>query len=473
MRRILLANAPFYDLYGASRVAVSYYFPLGIGYIASLLEKHGYAVELLTESKTIDVFKAVRQKLTDGQYLLVGISSMTTSFPGAVRLARCAKEVAPGTPVVVGGPHVTGMADSALQEQPELDFLGIGEGELTVLQLAQALEAGRTDFADVQGLVWRSADGQVVANPLRPFHTNLDELGHPARHLVDFSEFSIHSHVYAGKGRGASVVTSRGCPFGCIFCSAHLTHGRRMRYHSLDFVMKELHLLRDRYGVKYVWFQDDTLTVNRRRVMELCERIQNAQLDMNFGCFSRVDVFDDEMARVLSAAGFRMVTFGIESGVPEILKKIGKSADLDQARQAIDNCRKHRIRAIASFVVGFPFESPEDLRKTFRFGRGLDASILMFNPLVPFPGSKVFDPVAHKPKTVDGWARFLTTEAPPFDMIPGIPARKLKALVEREHVKYYMHPRRIVRSLREMSSPAEVWQSARAFLGVLSRALRQ
>ena len=325
----------------------------------------------------------------------------------------------------------------------------------------------------MQGLIWRSADGQVVVNPPRPFHTKLDELGHPARHLVDFSEFSIHSHVYAGKGRGASVFTSRGCPFGCIFCSTHLTHGRRMRYHSLDFVMEELHVLRGRYGVKYAWFQDDTLTVNRRRVMELCERIQDAGVDMTFGCFSRVDVFDNEMARTLGAAGFRMVTFGIESGVPEILKKIGKATDLDQARQAIDNCRKYRIRAIASFVVGFPFESLEDIRKTFRFGRNLDASILMFNPLVPFPGSAVFDPNVHKPRTVDGWAKFLTTDRPPFDMVPGVSAQKLKALVEREHLKYYLHPRRIVRSLREMSSPAEVRQSARAFVGILSRALRQ
>ena len=473
MARILLVNAPFFSLYGPSKVAVSHYFPLGIGYIASYVNKHGYDVELLVESGDVDVFRALRRALKTHKYLFVGISTMTTAFGEAVRLARVVRESAPGTPVVAGGPHITAMGGSILAEQPEFDILCVGEGEITSLELARAIDSGRKDFGDIEGVIWRGKDGKIIASPRRPLHTDLDDFPHPARDLVDFSQFSIHSHVRGGKGRGAALFTSRGCPFGCIFCSAHLTCGKKVRYHSEDYVLEELKLLRDRFAVEYAWFQDDTLTVNRKRTRRLCDRIRQENLGMTFGCFSRVDVFDDEMARILSGAGVRMVTFGIESGVPEILEKIGKQTDLQQAKSAVECCRKYGIRAIASFVVGFPFETREDIRKTIEFGKGLDASILMFNPLVPFPGTVLFHDEIHKPSSVDGWTRFLTTNKPPFDMCPEVPARELKAMVERAHLLYYLRPRRIWHALREMSSVTEVWQSGRAFLGLACRAVSQ
>ena len=466
---ILLAGAPFLELYGAR--GVSYYFPLGIGYLASYLEKHGRTVRIIAESEGTDVYDELAAAIQTGEHLFVGISAMTPAFPAAVRLAKIVRRHAPGTPVVLGGPHASAMGASILAEQDEFDFLCVGEGEITALELAGALAAQRTDFGDIRGLVWRDADGKVVANPPREFHAELDDFPLPARHLVDFDKFSLHSHVSLGQGRGATIVTGRGCPFGCIFCSAHLTSGRKPRFHSDDYVIGEIRLLRDRYGIRYLFLEDDTFTAVRERVRRLCRRITDEKLGVTLGCFSRVDVFDEELAGLLRDAGFRLVIFGIESGVPEVLEKIRKGISLDKARRAIELCRSHGIKSFASFVVGFPFETRELIARTIDFGKGLDASVITFNPFVPFPGTPLFDPARHKPAAPDGWAKFLTTDEPPFDITPDTPARELKAMVDRAHVAYYLRPKRLLGILRDTRSLSDLAALGKSFLIMLRRSV--
>lgn len=470
MGKILLVNAPYRHLYGKSAGGISYYFPLGLGYLASYLEKYGHQVELMVESPSTQVTEELSQKLRGGNYDLVGISSMTSAFGSAVDLAGLIKRSRPELPVVMGGPHVSGVGPRVLREQPNIDYLCLGEGEITMLELVRALR-GEGVVAAIQGLVWRDPSGQIVENAPRPFHSQLDDFPPPARHLVKFNEFSVHSHVSGGSGAKGTVMTSRGCPFGCLFCSAHLTDGQRYRFHSDDYVMQELHHLKNQFNISYFFVEDDTFTLAKPRVKRLCQRIIDERLNLTFGCFSRVDVFDGEMAELLSRAGCRLVIFGIESGVPEVLAKIGKRTSVQQAPQAIKLCRKYGIKSYASFVVGFPFETRELIQKTLDFGLGLDASILTFNPLVPFPGTALFKEEFY-PSDHRDWARFLTTGAPPFNLVPHLDAQSLKSMCDRAHLRYYLRPSHLFRLLRETKGIGEYWSMAQSFLSMLGRASR-
>ena len=464
---ILLINAPFYDLYDSLKSAVSYYFPLGLGYLAGYLENNGYQVDMLVEEKGMSLQNRLQSLLDKQEYLLVGFSAMTSAFPGAVRLAKVVRQRHPQVPIILGGPHASGIGATLLEEHPQFDYLCIGEGELTLLQLVDYLESGQPRQDDIKGLVWRSETGTVMVNLQRPFYDAIDEFPFPARHLVNLASFSVSSHVKASNGISATMISSRGCPFNCAFCSAHLMVGKKYRIRSEDSIIDELKILRDQYQVRYVFFQDDTLTLARKRIESLCRRLREEQLHINFGCFSRVEVFDAELAGMLAQAGCQLVIFGVESGVPEVLKKISKHISLHQAEQAIVNCRDNGIQSYASFVVGFPFETEAQIRQTLAFGKSIDASRVTFNPFVPFPGCSLYNETQHKPATVDGWERFLTTGVPPFDMTPGLPARKLKNMIDQAHLEYYIHPRRLWRLLSSIHSLGELKTMITAATGML------
>lgn len=469
--KILLIDSPYYDLYGASKVAVSYYFPLGIGYLSSYLEKHGHEVELLVESKTHNILSILPAKLKSQKYSLIGISSMTSAFPSAAKIAKMARSLSPSTPIIAGGAHISGMGPSVLDDVAEFDFLCIGEGENTLLELVSAVETGKTDFQGINGLVWRGTAGKIIVNPPRGFHPNLDDFPPPARHLVNFKEFSVHSHVHFGSGNTATIVTSRGCPFPCIFCSAHLTDGRKYRFHSEDYVIKELRLLKEKYNVGYVMIEDDTFTIVEKRVKSLCDRLIKENIGITFGCFSRVDIFNEELANLLSRAGCRFIVFGIESGVPHVLEKIGKKISVEDSAKAIRLCNKYKIKSFASFVVGFPFETKADVQRTIEFGNSLDASLLAYFPFVPFPGTPLFSVEKHKPATVDGWAKFLVMNVPPFDMVPDLTAIELKKMTDLAALKYFSNPKKACKMLMEQSSLSEVWSLIRGFMGIFIRYL--
>ncbi|OSM01918.1 putative Fe-S oxidoreductase [Magnetofaba australis IT-1] len=451
---------------------MSYYFPLGLGYLAAYLEKQGRRVELLVESPRVEFWAELNARLRQHAYLCVGISSMTSAFPQALRIARLVKQHAPATPVVAGGAHVSGVGAAALEAHAEIDFLVLGEGEITLWELARWLNA-ETDAEPTQiaGLAWRNAAGTVMRNAPRGFHPTLDDFPPPARHLTQFTDFALHAHTTGGGGRGATMLSSRGCPFGCLFCSAHLTDGKKYRVRSIDAILAELRELRDRYEVRYVFFEDDVITVMRKRLLALCAAIVEADLQMTFGCFSTVEHFDEELARTMSRAGFRLVIFGMESGDAQILAQLGKGkgATLDDARAAVARCRRYGMRSFASFVVGFPFESVAQIERTFAFGRALRPSLLTFNPLTPFPGTPLFDPQRHTPAHADGWADFVTTRALPFDMNPELSASQLMQRVQRAHLRYYLHPLTLWRMLREIRSWGEIQALLVGFLGLLAR----
>lgn len=462
--KVLLILPPYLDLYGRSKISVQPYFPLGLGYIATALKHAGNEVSLIADAKGT-FLSSVIAAIEDFSPDIIGFSSMTTNYPNAVETAREIKKKY-SIPIVIGGHHVSAYKDKILKEQQEFDFVVYGEGEETVVELVECLSHNIKDLSGIKGLIWRN-DKEILTNHPRPLETNLDRIPFPARELVDLSKFSVHSHV--AEGKSATIITSRGCPFNCNFCSAHLVEGRRYRAHSVNYVLSEIEMLINKYNIRNIVIQDDTFTFDRNRVEEICREIIKRKLNFKFGCLSRVDVMDEALAGLLKRAGCNIVMFGIESGDKEVLKKMKKGATIEKARYAIQACNKVGLKSFASFVIGFPSDTGESMQRTIDFAIELKPTLVAFNPLVPFPGADIFDETIHTPATIDGWKKYLTVDVPPFSFVKGLTTEDIYKIVQRGHRQFYLRPGQIWKIITSIRSLIELKGYIKSGLAVMFR----
>ncbi|MDP7636875.1 MAG: radical SAM protein [Phycisphaerae bacterium] len=466
--RVLLLEAPYH--YGAAQSLVGAYFPLGVGYLAAYLRQHGCPVRIFQPPARGGFDPALRRVLADYDPALVGISVMTPSYPEAVRLCEMVKKHS-ACKTVLGGHHVSAEGAEVLKQSPTTDFAAVGEGEQTLLELAEAVGSGREEFSSIDGLHWRDANGQVRQNAPRGLIEDLDSLPLPARDMVDMSRYRVHSYIDFGK-RSATMISSRGCPFRCIFCSSRLTMGNRYRYRSAESVLAEIRSLVADYGVDHIVFEDDTLTLRRDRMRDICRGMLELPRRPSWYCLSRVDTLDYPLAKLMRKAGCRMVNFGIESGSPEILEKIGKRISLERAVQTIGDCTRAGIRTQCTFIVGFPFDTPETLKATFDAARRIKPTIAIFFPLTPYPGTPVFEQFMSPeqiPKTVSQWRGFLMTGPEGgISVNPGHTAAELRQIASRWNRRFHLRPGQLLRLLRTVAGPEEAIRLARSGLYVLS-----
>ena len=299
--------------------------PLGLAYIAAVLEKHGHKVKII-DTPTLEMgFREWINEVRSWKPDVVGISMLTPTAPKGYAAAKLIKEeLGEDVIVIAGGPHVTFMYTEALNN---VDIVVRGEGEYTTLELVNALEKhgfNRDALAKIRGIAFRDRSGRVTVTPSRPFIENLDELPWPARHLLPMDRYTLFGKPI----RVAHVMASRGCPYGCVFCITSYFWGRRLRFRSHENVADEIELLVDKYKVKQIVFTDDELTANRRFVMGLVEELKRRGLDIVFACGSRVDHVDRELLEYLYKNGCVALYFGVESASQETLNYIGKKLSL-------------------------------------------------------------------------------------------------------------------------------------------------
>jgi anaerobic magnesium-protoporphyrin IX monomethyl ester cyclase len=452
---ILLIEAP-YD-YGRLEAMTKPHFPLGLGYIAAFLRQQGHQVRLLL-SLTPEI---LQHQLQSFQPELVGISCMTPTFPQAVAICREVKNRSKAA-TVLGGPHVTALREEILQVQPEIDYVVLGEGELTIAELCRMLEQSDREVSQIQSLVYRTADGTVKANPRRDLIKDVDSLPFPARDLVDMSRLGTHKYIDVGRV-SATMISSRGCPFKCAFCSSHITMGKIYRFRSAQNVLAEIDELASRYQVNHIAFEDDTFTLNRDRVETICRGLIQRNYDLTWYCLSRVESMDLELARLMRRAGCRLVSFGIESGNQDILQKIHKKISLPAARQAIDACYRAGLRSQCTFILGFPFDTAKTMADTLHFAQELSPTIAIFFALVPYPGTEMYQylPESLRPHYAEQWQNFanMINNQGYLSLAPGLSAAKLTKMTERWHLRFYLRPRQLYRMFRTLRT----WQEFKSF----------
>jgi len=377
--KVLLINPPQIFYPGSDAPAGN--LPLGLMYLAAVLDKAGYKVEILDAFMTDAAFIKVGDMLEVGMTYekilvevqrrkpdIVGIANpFTCQTDNAIRVVDIVKAVDPSILTVVGGPHVTVVPAEFLEEAKSVDIAVIGEGEYTMLDIVRFFE-GHKDLSTVQGIAYRKNNNVVVNSP-RPLIKNLDELPYPAYHLVDMEQYlSPKTIEYRSfKNRAISMITSRGCPFNCCFCSVHLHMGKMFRAHSADYVINHIEHVVNKYHVKTIFFEDDNLTFDLERFETICDKI--IAKDLKFAWETpngiRADYLTLSLLKKMKKSGCQSVFFGIESGDQYVLDNIiGKSLNLNDVVKVAKMCKDIGLRTGAFYIIGFPGEKKENMLKT-------------------------------------------------------------------------------------------------------------
>ncbi len=382
--KVLLINPPSNQFLGAHQEMNP---PLGLAYIAAVLEERGMGVEILDMVAENYGHDELRKKILESIPEVIGVTLTTETRFNGFEVIRLAKETLPNAITIAGGPHITFTAYDSLSNIPELDIAVIGEGEYTILDLIDTLEQ-KDDLKSVKGIVFRKGRRMVQTTP-RSFIDNLDDLTFPARHLLPMEKYNTSLKVpEEGKLEATNILTSRGCPYNCIFCSSSKFWGRKCRLRSPLKVIDEIEHIMERYGVKAIIFDDDTFTINKKRVEKICDRIIERNLDISWKCAVRVNSVNPFLLKKMNDAGCFSIEYGVESGSQKILDNINKGITLNQARNVKRWSKKLGILSRAFFIISFPNETTEDSKKTVKIMRELkeENCNLGINILKIYPG---------------------------------------------------------------------------------------
>ena len=363
--------------------------PLGILYLAAVLEEKGVEVSVLDQAaEGLTITETVRWIKAANPDIL-GFSTFATSGRTAALIGQEVKRENPNVTIVFGNYYATFNPERVLRKYPSVDIIVRGEGERTVVQLVDCLKHnGR--LKDVLGINYRNGDG-VASTPDAPLIKDLDSLPFPDRSLVGEDYHSVMAGANVAPRKFTSVVSSRGCIYQCRFCSCTQFARNRWRPRSVDNTMEELNFLASE-GYKQFIFVDDNFTANPKSVVKLCRMMRKEKLDMEWICEGRVDNASYEMLWETSKAGCRILYFGIESANQRILNYYNKRITPEQSRKAVQTARKAGADVIVgSFIVGAPDETREEIRNTIEFAKSIPIDIPQFNVLGVFPGTEIWD----------------------------------------------------------------------------------
>lgn len=453
--------------------------PLGLGYLAAMLRERGFKVKIVDDLVEKLSFSELLNRIKDAT--IVGITSTTPTFSAALRYACAIKRRLPHTFIVLGGVHVTFMPYQALKNTC-VDAVCIGEGEYTLVELAERVEAGRS-LEGLKGLIYKDYGNErgwengmndcdencsikqrdntrIINNGPREFIQDLDSLPFPAYDLMPLEKYT----VLGQRLEHFPMITSRGCPFGCRYCSSSLFLGRKFRARSPKNVVDEIEWLVDDFKAKYIAFSDDTFTLSKRRVIEICDEIIKRNLDIKWSCSSRVDTISKELLEKMKKAGCSAIYYGVESASQRVLNYYKKRINLDRVKEAVKLTKKVGMETICSFIIGSPYETKEDMKETLKFALKLNPDYAQFSILTPYPGTDIYQEAKEK--------NLLLTEN--FDdYTAGKPVIKNFYLSPEEitkflrfcYLRFYLRPSFIIREVRK--------GNLRVVIETMRRALRR
>jgi len=368
--------------------------PLGLGYIVSYLRQSGVTANLV--DSTFMSEKEAVERVKSSRPDIIGIYSMFSMKMPALQMAHLLKDSC--SMLVAGGPLPSVSPECFVSD---FDAVAIGEGEKTALELVRCYESGKP-ISEIEGIAYRESDqdlrGKIIYTKPRQFIKNLDSLPFPARDQFDNEAYKKHFHEKYGYTT-TSMITSRGCPFQCDFCSRAI-FGNHFRTRTAKNVVDEMQSVQE-LGYDRIWFSDDCFTLDKKRLLSICEEMMQRQLDIGWECLSRVDTIDKDVAFRMKQAGCVRVFFGLESGNDAILALMKKQATTSQGRKAVLTAKSAGIQVGAFFIVGYPGETNKTILDTLRFGSSLPLDYLSFTLPYPIPGTTLYERVKHKIDTED------------------------------------------------------------------------
>jgi len=359
--------------------------PLSLSYLASVLAREGIEVKILDFLVTQYHPRKLRRELEEYRPQLVGATCVTLNYLLARRMLKLCKAFDPHIFTVIGGPHVTFALEETLLRSPWIDAVVIGEGERTLVELVRTLEEDK-GIHQVSGIAFADGD-MVVKTPPQAHIENLDQLPLPARELLPMAR-------YRALGTACTVITSRGCPFSCIFCSGRRMFGPKVRFRSPGLVVDEIEKLQRDFGLTKINIVDDTFTLNHHHARAVCEEMLRRNLKIKWSVFARVDRISEDLAQLMNRAGCEWILFGVESADEGILKTIRKGITPDEVRRGVKIAAEAGINVFNSFILGLPGESRDTALKSLAFGDELYhkyGAKYGFHILSPLPGTEVYE----------------------------------------------------------------------------------
>ncbi|MFQ6085476.1 MAG: radical SAM protein [Candidatus Bathyarchaeia archaeon] len=475
--RVCLLNPPFKSFFSKTSrwpetsKSGTFYYPFWLAYATGVLEAEGYDAILIDAPATQASTERVIDVITSYEpELIVAETSTPSLFNDAAVLEKIKRDL-PNVKSVLVGPHVSVLAEETLKQFPAIDMIARKEFDYTLVDIAQNVESSNEDYSRVLGITWRDG-ARIKSNPDRPLIEDLDAIPFVSnvykRHL-DIYRYYYTITLYPM----VQIFTGRGCPYRCTFCLWPQTFmGRKLRVRSAKNVVDELEYIQsDLPQVKETFLEDDTFTVNKKRIVDICDEIASRGLDITWSANARADI-SLEVLMAMKRAGCRLLVIGYEAGNQGILDNIKKGITLERMRKFTKNCKKVGIKLHACYMMGLPGETPETIGDTIRFAKELNTDMAQFQVAIPFPGTEFFS-----------WCKendYLVTQNPTrwvdeFGVLdslinyPELPGEYVKAMADWATVNYYLRPGFFVLATRWLlEDPREMKRFLRSATNFLS-----
>jgi anaerobic magnesium-protoporphyrin IX monomethyl ester cyclase len=469
--RVLLINPPrFNELIGKNPAIVEkhrgYNPPLGILMLASYLQERSvHSVEVIDAQPYEYTYEQLRGVLAEKSFDVAALTAMTFTLIDVFQTCRLIRQTHPHAKIVLGGPHVHLFPDETIR-RPEVDFLIQGEGEIVFKDFLDRIDHPE-HWREMRGLVYLDEADKVVNNGIAASTEDLDGLGFPARHLIDTTKYTS---LLGRSDIITTMFTSRGCPYRCTFCDrpySPVLSGFRWR--TAKHVADEMEMCAE-MGIREAFIYDDTFTVRKDRVMELCEEIRQRKLDFKWDVRAHVNTITPDLLKAMASAGCDRVHYGVESGNDRMLKVIKKNSTVDRIKSAFKWTREAGMETLAYFIVGQQTETLADIQDSITLAKELDPNYVHFTIFCPYPGTEIY---FHGLETgiikEDIWRNFAANPQPGY-ILPvweeNFTRRELQEILVKCYKSFYLRPSYVARGLSRVRSLGELRRKVRAGVSV-------
>jgi radical SAM superfamily enzyme YgiQ (UPF0313 family) len=435
--------------------------PLGLLYLAASVKQHTNwevkVIDCLAEKLT---YREVRERIDRERPDAIGVTVMTHQLMDCLQIAGIAKGVDPKIKVIFGGPHVH-MYPGETVAFDAVDFAIIGEAEISLVNFLNSWD--RPDrFSGIPGVFFKDRGG-IRSGPAPELIDDLDGLPHPDRRL---SKYDLYTSPLAKEKTMTTMITSRGCPFKCIFCNRS-NMGKRFRPRSAHDVVNEMQECME-LGIRHVKVYDDTFTIDKKRVHAICNEIINRRLKISWDIRAHINTIDPDLLKALKKSNCKLICYGIESGNNEVLKRLRKGITRERATEVFGLTRKAGIQTLAYFMLGCPGETRDQMLETINFAKKINPDFCHFSILIPFPHTPIYTEGLEKGKyPCDYWLKFArkpTVDFKPKFWVENVPEEEMRALLVKAYREFYLRPSYIIKKIFEVRSFNELGRKVKSGL---------
>jgi anaerobic magnesium-protoporphyrin IX monomethyl ester cyclase len=444
---------------------------LGLGYLSASLLKKGIDAHILDcvlhRMNKNSFFEHIKKTNPD----IVGFKVFSKDLETTRQAISAVKQVSIDIPVIIGGPHVSGVGKNIFDHFKDFDFAVSGEGEIALPLLIDYYTTRDESFIPkIPGLIWLNRDSkEIISNPPSN-EKDLDQFDFPDWKGIAPQNYPPAPHCsFAENFPIAPIITTRGCPCDCTFCSVQNTFGRGLRFRSTDRVLQEISMIYNDLGIREIHFEDDNFTCNKKFAIQLCNKLIDSGLKISWSCPNgvRLDMLDEEILEAMKKSGCYSFAVGIESGSQKILDDMKKKITIETIREKVSLVKKFGIKIHGFFIIGYPTETKKDILQTLKFSRELELDTVYFNIFNPFPGTEVFDKLESEGKLKNFSWDTLFSDRPSIPL-QDVSMYELKKLQKMGMILFYLRPRKLLNMLSRFKSFKHILYILRRIWSILS-----